>query len=131
MANAGKISFKLSDDELRKAIDKFRAEYGSGAHGMVTWPRFCSYLGYSVDEVRECYERGRSGVNAYNVRAVLLERFHSECRALTVETSHKQQALARSVISINYLAPEGEEKTIPTYIIKFAAEDSRSMEACK
>lgn len=55
------IAFRLSDDKLARKIDEFRAEYGQGQHGMVSWPQFCDFIGYSVGEVAECYKRGKEG----------------------------------------------------------------------
>ena len=125
------IAFRLLDNQLEQKIRQFREEYGTGEKGMVTWPRFCAFLGYSVEEVTECYQRGKAGKNAYNVRADLLEKFHTECRALTCQTANKQQALAKALISVNNLAPPGTEEAPPEVRVMFGGADGRWIEAMK
>ena len=50
-ANSGSaIPFRMTEAELKKNIELFRKEYGDGSKGMVTWPRFCAFLGYSIDQ---------------------------------------------------------------------------------
>ena len=103
------IAFRLSEAKLEQKIKDFREEYGKGQHGMVTWARFCNFLGYSESEVRECYAKGKEGKNAYSTRAEMLERFQTECNALTSETCNKQQTLARDERNKNHLKPEQAE----------------------
>lgn len=130
--NSGKsIPFRLSEAQLEKKIEDFRKQYGDGSKGIVTWSLFCSFLGYSEEEVRECYLRGREGENAYNGRADLLDKFHTECKALTCMTANKQQALAKTLISIDYLAPPGLDNTPPEIRILFGCGDDRWIEAMK
>ncbi len=119
------LAFRLTDKQLEEKINEFRKLYADGSRGMVTWARFCAFLGYSIDEVRECYERGKLRNNAYMNRAIMLERFHSEVRAMTVETSQKNQLLAKAVSGINYLVPEGQEKPDPELHILFGNGDGR------
>ena len=131
-SNSGKsIAFKMSEPELKKSIDTFRKEYADGSKGMVTWPRFCAYLGYSIDEVRECYLRGKEGVNAYSGRADLLGKFQTECHALTSETCDKKQQLARDEIKMDYLLPPGAEAEQPEIRVLFGGGDDRWIEAMK
>lgn len=125
------IAFRLSDNQLEKKIREFREEYGTGEKGMVTWPRFCAFLGYSVEEVTECYQRGKQGKNAYNMRAEALGRFHTECKALTNETCDKKQALAREEVKTNYLNPEMKEGGGGELRILFGGGDDRWTEAMK
>lgn len=125
------IAFRMSEQELKKAIDAFRDQFGDGSRGMVTWPRFCAFLGYSVEEVRECYLRGKDGVNAYNGRADLLGKFQTECHALTSETCDKKQQLARDEIKTDYLTPPGQEDGPPEVRIVFGSGDDRWIEAMK
>lgn len=125
------IAFRMTEQQLKKSIDDFRYEYGDGSHGMVTWPRFCAFLGYSIEEVRECYLRGRDGKNAYNGRADLLERFQTECHALTNETCDKKQTLAREEVKTDYLAAPGAEDALPEVRILFGAGDDRWIEAMR
>jgi hypothetical protein len=126
------IAFRMSESELEKAIKRFRNEYQDGSKGMVTWPRFCAFLGYSVEEVRECYLRGKDGKNAYNGRADLLGKFQTECHALTSETCDKKQQLARDEIKIDYLLPPGIENEVPEIKILFGvAGEDRWIDAMK
>ena len=127
------IAFRMSESELKKAIDSFRDQFADGSKGMVTWPRFCAFLGYSVEEVTECYKRGREQKNAYNGRADLLERFQTECHALTLETCDKKQQLARDEIKTDYLNPrDGDIDSGSTISVLFgAAGDDRWLEAMK
>lgn len=112
-------------------MESFKAEYGEGQHGMVTWELFCSYLGYSVADVRECYQRGISKKCAYTSRAVLLEKFYTDVRAMMFQTSSRQQALAKHLATINLLAPEEDAKGAgkrELYIV-FGGTDPRAKEA--
>lgn len=130
--NSGKsIPFRLSEAQLARKIDEFREQYSNGAKGIVTWSLFCSFLGYSEDEVRECYLKGREGENAYSGRADLLDKFHTECKALTCMTANKQQALAKTLISINYLAPPGTDEAPPEVRVVFGNGDGRWIDAMK
>jgi hypothetical protein len=131
-ANSGQgIPFRLTDTELRKRIEDFRNEYGDGSKGMVTWPRFCAFLGYSIEEVRECFVRGRDGKNAYNNRSEMLARFRTECKALTYETGEGKLTLARDEANTDYLTPPGEEDKPPDIRILFGSGDDRWVEAFK
>ena len=105
-ANSGySIAFKMSESMLEKKIDQFRKEYGKGQHGIVSWPQFCSFIGYSEALVGECYRKGKEGKNAYTGRAELLESFRTECKALTMATCNRQQQLARDECKTDYFAP--------------------------
>lgn len=125
------IPFRLSETQLEKKIIQFREMYGDGSKGIVTWALFCMFLGYSEEEVRECYLKGREGKNAYSGRADLLEKFHTECKALTCQTANKQQALAKSLISVNYLSPTGSDDAPPEVRIVFGGNDGRWIDAMK
>ena len=126
------IPFCMPEEKLQKAIDTFRQEYQDGSKGMVTWPRFCAYLGYSVEEVRECYLRGKESKNAYSGRADLLGKFQTECHALTSETCDKKQQLARDEIKMDYLLPPGVENEVPEIRVLFGvAGDDRWIEGMK
>lgn len=106
------IAFRLSDAQLKRKIEEFRQEYGTGKHGMVTWERFCTFLGYSVADVRECYQRGMDqsrGKNAYYDRAKTIEAFYDECKAMMFETAHRQQQSANKRAMVNHLAPDPED----------------------
>lgn len=131
-ANSGSsIPFRMSETELKKNIEKFRNEFGDGSRGMVTWPRFCAFLGYSVEEVRECYVRGFSSENAYSERAKMLLRFRTECRAMTQDTSDGRLTLARDEIAADYLTPPGQKEAPPPVQILFGNGDGRFIEAMK
>lgn len=130
--NSGQsIPFRLSEAQLQQKIEAFRDEYSDGNKGIVTWALFCMFLGYSEEEVRECYLKGREGKNAYSSRADLLEKFHTECRALTCQTANKQQALAKALISVNYLSPTGTDEAQPEVRIVFGGGDGRWIDAMK
>lgn len=130
--NSGKsIPFRLSEVQLERKITEFRDTYADGSKGMVTWPLFCAFLGYSEDQVRECYLRGREGENAYTGRAETIEKFYTECRALTCTTSPKQQALAKAVLAIDYLAPPSIEDGGKEVKILFGNGDERWIEAMR
>lgn len=129
------IPFRMTEAELEKAIKRFREEYGDGSKGMVTWPRFCAFLGYSIDEVRECYLRGmekaKGEKNAYHGRAKMLARFRTECKALTYETGEGKLTLARDENNTDYLNPPGQEDAPPDVRILFGGGDERWIEAIK
>lgn len=126
------IAFRLSEEKLAKKIEQFRKEYGEGQKGMVTWEAFCSFLGYSVEQVRECYLRGRVGKNAYNGRAEMLSIFYTEVTALMFSTCGKHQTLAKERSRINHLIPEEEAGGASELRILFGtAEGGRYIEAMK
>lgn len=99
------IPFRMSEAVLEKKIKEFRALYEDGSRGMVSWPLFCAFLGYSEDDVAECYQRGSASNCAYTGRAVLLKAFRTECKALTLRTCDKQQQLAKDEVRMDYLNP--------------------------
>lgn len=133
-ANSGAgIAFRLSEAKLEEKIKQFRAEYGDGQHGMVTWEAFCQFLGYSVEQVRGCYQRGKEGKNAYSIRADMLEVFYTECTALMFATCGKHQSLAKERSKVNHLAAdlaEGKAKTVVQVLIGCPGDD-RWIEAMK
>jgi len=99
---------------------------------MVSWPMFCSFLGYSEAVVRECYVRGSESANAYTGRAKLLEAFRTECKALTLATCNKQQQLAKEEINADYFhSPEDEAKGTEIRVVFGCPGDERWMEAMK
>jgi hypothetical protein len=104
-ANSGySIAFKMSEAMLEKKIAEFKKEYGTGKHGIVSWPQFCAFLGYSESIVAECYRKGKEGRNAYTGRSDLLESFRTECKALTMATCNRQQQLARDECRADYFS---------------------------
>lgn len=126
------LAFKMSEAMLEKKIQKFREEYGDGSKGMVSWPMFCDYIGYSEAEVAECYQRGKECRNAYSGRAVLLERFRTAVRAMTKATSNKQQNLANREADTEYLLPAkeaGSEKV--ELIVTIQSSDGRIKDIAK
>lgn len=130
--NSGKsLPFKMSEEELKRKINSFRDEFADGSKGMVTWPRFCAYLGYSIEEVRDVFIWGKESKNAYSGRADLLGKFQTECHALTSETCDKKQQLARDEIKMDYLRPPGQEDGPPEVRILFGNGDDRWIEAMK
>ena len=133
-SNSGKsIAFRMSEKELEKKIQKFRDEYGDGQHGMVSWPLFCDFIGYSLEEVAECYQKGKGADNAYSGRASLLEKFATAVNGMTLKTCNKQQQLANKEIERDYLNPkvDGVELGTTINVIFGVSGDSRSAEAMK
>ena len=133
-ANSGKsISFRMSEKDLEKHIQKFREEFGDGQHGMVSWPMFCDFIGYSVEEVAECYQKGKGGENAYSGRASLLEKFATAIDGMTLRTCNKQQQLANKEIERDYLNPkiDGVEMGTTFNVLFGVSGDERSAEAMK
>jgi hypothetical protein len=131
-ANSGNaLPFRLTETELANKIKTFREEYGQGQNGMVSWPMFCDYLGYSETDVRDCYLRGIEGKNAYNGRARLLESFRTAIKGLTLATCNKQQQLALKEINTDYLAIPGQEDKAPEVRIIFGNGDDRWVDAMK
>lgn len=133
-SNSGKsIAFRMSEKELEKKIKQFREEYSEGQHGMVSWPQFCDFIGYSVDEVAECYQVGKAKDCAYSGRAALLERFYTAVKGMTLTTCNKQQTLAQKENERDYLNPQKDGKeTGTTFLSVFGFPgDDRWMEAMK
>ena len=126
------LACKMSEEMLEKKIQKFREEYGDGSKGMVSWPMFCDYIGYSEAEVAECYQRGKECRNAYSGRAVLLERFRTAVRAMTKATSNKQQNLANREADTEYLLPAKEAGTEKVeLIVTIQSNDGRIKDIAK
>ena len=124
------IAFRMTENELIKKIEQFRQEFGSGQKGMVTWERFCAFLGYSVEEVKECYERGREKGSAYSGRSKLLEKFHTECKAMMVETCDKAAALNK-LVGRDLLRDDDKGSNEKTFLIIFGNGDKRAEDARK
>ena len=118
---------------MEKKIKEFREQYGEGQHGMVTWPMFCDFLGYSELEVAECYQKGKEGKNAYSGRARLLEAFRTAVRGMTAKTCNKQQQLAKEEMNKDYLNLKKEgQSNGPKLMCYFGAKgDDRCLEAMK
>jgi hypothetical protein len=69
------LTFKMSENELKKAIDQYKEDLENGKFPRASWPHFCARLGYTESEVREVIVRGtevKSG--AYCEKAILLQR---------------------------------------------------------
>lgn len=125
------IPFRMSEAMLEKKMQQFREEYGNGQYGMVSWPQFCDFIGYSEQDVRECYIRGFSSDNAYSGRARLLDAFRTTLKGLTMQTCNKQQQLAMREINTDYFAVPGQEDAPPEIRIVFGNGDDRWIEAMK
>ena len=132
-ANSGySIAFKMSEDKLRSKIEQYRKEYGNGQNGMVSWPQFCAFLGYSEAIVGECFRKGKEGKNAYSGRADLLELFRTECKALTMATCKGQQQLARDECRADYFTLDNNGMKDNSVRILFGSPgDDRWVEAMK
>lgn len=123
------IAFRTSESELVKKIDEFRQEYSDGAHGMVTWERFCAFLGYSVEEVKECYQRGKERGSAYSGRSKLIEKFYTECQALMLETCGQNRALAGKLAERDLIRDKDKQNNEKTFRIEFGGGDPRAEKA--
>ena len=124
------IAFRMTESELKQRIEDFRKEYGQGQHGMVTWDRFCAFLGYSAEEVKECYQKGLAKGSAYGGRSKLLEKFLTECKAMMVETCDTAAKLNK-LIDVNPLKDEEAQDNRKVYEFRFGNGDKRSEQARK
>lgn len=125
------IAFRMKESELESKIDDFRNEYSDGSRGMVTWERFCAFLGYSVEEVKECYQRGREQGSAYSGRSKLIEKFYTECQALMLETCGQNRALAGKLAERDLLRDKDKQNNEKTFMILFGGGDKRAEQARK
>lgn len=123
------IAFRMTESELSRAIDNFRDEYGTGDRGMVTWERFCAFLGYSMEEVKECYQRGRERGSAYSGRSKLIEKFYTECQALMLETCGQNRALAGKLAERDLIHDKDKQSGDKTFRIEFGGGDKRAEKA--
>lgn len=114
------IPFRMGYKEMEQKMEAFRQEYGDGSRGMVTWERWCAYIGYSMEVVRACYQRGKSGDNAYTARANLLERWYTEVRAMMLETCRGQMTVAKDQARTNHLLPEAKAGGGGVVTVQFA-----------
>lgn len=124
------IAFRMTENELVSKIDQFREQFGKGQNGMVTWDRFCAFLGYSTDEVKECYQRGREKGSAYGGRSKLLERFFTEVTAMMVETCDTAAKLNK-LLDQNPLQEKEIQSNEKVFRIEFGSGDKRAENARK
>lgn len=68
------LAFKMSEKELKAAIEQYKLDAENGKFPRASWPHFCARLGYTEGEVAEVIQRGGEVVGAYSERAVLLQR---------------------------------------------------------
>lgn len=68
------LAFRLSDKELDKRIDEYKAMVDVEQIPRASWANFCAYLGYTEAEVAEVVTRGEEVKGAYYDRAVALKR---------------------------------------------------------
>lgn len=125
------IAFRTFESELVRKIDEFRQEYGDGSHGMVTWERFCAFLGYSMEEVKECYQRGKERGSAYSGRSKLIEKFYTECQALMLETCGQNRALAGKLAERDLIRDKDKQDNSKVFRIEFGDGDKRAEQARK
>lgn len=124
------IPFRMTESELKDKIEQFRNEYGDGSKGMVTWDRFCAFLGYSTEEVKECYQKGLTKGSAYSGRSKLLEKFLTECRAMMVETCDTAAKLNK-LIDVDPLRDVEVQDNKKIFEIRFGGGDKRVEQARK
>ena len=68
------LAFKMSENELKQEIDKYKDDLEKGKFPRASWPHFCARLGYTEREVEEVIKRGEEVKGAYYDRAILLKR---------------------------------------------------------
>lgn len=124
------IAFRMTENELKAKIEAFRVEFGSGQRGMVTWERFCAFLGYSAEEVKECYQKGLSKGSAYSGRSKLLEKFLTECRAMMVETCDTAAKLNK-LVDVDPLRDKEAQSNEKVFRFEFGGGDKRAEDARK
>lgn len=125
------IPFRMKESELEQRIQDFRTTYGDGQQGMVTWERFCAFLGYSLEEVKECYQRGREPGSAYSGRSKLIEKFYTECQAMMIETCGQNRALAGKLAERDLIRDKDKQNNERTFLILFGDGDKRAEQARK
>ena len=125
------IPFRMKESELEQRIQDFRTIYGDGQQGMVTWERFCAFLGYSLEEVKECYQRGREAGSAYSGRSKLIEKFYTECQAMMIETCGQNRALAGKLAERDLIRDKDKQGNEKTFTILFGGGDKRAEQARK
>lgn len=125
------IAFRMPESELERNIEQFREEYGDGSKGMATWERFCAYLGYSLEEVKECYQRGRERGSAYSGRSKLIEKFYTECQAMMIETCGQNRALAGKLAERDLIRDKDKQDNSKVFRIEFGGGDKRAEQARK
>ena len=125
------IAFRMTESDLEKNINSFREEYSDGSKGMVTWERFCAFLGYSLEEVKECYQRGRERGSAYSGRSKLIEKFYTEVQAMMIETCGQNRALAGKLAERDLIRDKDKQDNSKVFRIEFGNGDKRSEQARK
>lgn len=125
------IPFRMPESELEQKIEIFRQMYGDGSRGMVTWERFCAFLGYSLEEVKECYQRGRERGSAYSGRSKLIEKFYTEVQAMMIETCGQNRALAGKLAERDLIRDKDKQDNSKVFYIEFGNGDKRSEQARK
>lgn len=125
------IAFRMTESELEQKIEIFRQMYGNGSRGMVTWERFCAFLGYSLEEVKECYQRGRERGSAYSGRSKLIEKFYTEVQAMMIETCGQNRALAGKLAERDLIRDKDKQDNSKVFYIEFGGGDKRSEQARK
>jgi hypothetical protein len=74
-ASSGNIlAFRMSENELKHEIDKYKEDLDNGKFPRASWPHFCARLGYTEREVEEVIRRGEEVKGAYYDRAMMLKR---------------------------------------------------------
>ena len=68
------LAFKLSDKELDRKIEEYKALVNAEEIPRASWANFCAFLGYTEAEVAEVVTRGIEVKGAYYERAVSLKR---------------------------------------------------------
>ena len=73
-ASGNVLAFRMSEIELKQAIEKYKEDLSNGAFQRASWPHFCARLGYTEAEVEEVIRRGDEVKGAYYERGMMLKR---------------------------------------------------------
>ena len=140
-ANSGAVlAFRLSDSELNKKIEDYKANVDSGKIPRASWANFCAYLGYTEAEVAEVVSRGMEVKGAYYDRSVALKRMMTWVRGqLASGAGWNGQNQSRAIFlmkqdhgdGVRYSDNDGKQTGPQEVRIVFGNGDPRSKRASK
>ena len=114
------LAFRLSDKELEKRIDEYKAMVDAEQIPRASWANFCAYLGYTEAEVAEVVTRGEEVKGAYYDRAVALKRMMTWVRGqLSSGKGWNGQNQSRAIFLMKQDHGDGVSQTL--WIFRFVA----------
>ena len=140
-SNSGRnVTFAVSENELQKAIAKYKNDVESGAIARASWPHFCSVLDCTEEEVAAVM--GMSGENgsAYQRRAKMLKKMATWVRGQMMSSAGwNGQMTARAIFALKQDLGDGVRwtdrdtgNTGPTSLnVVFGGGDPRAKDAAK